>query len=88
MSKNQQKFKKHRVKWNFKTFKNVRRMKTLAKQFNKYMNALLKEGIITEFSNENCFELFAAHTAQGVVLGMRPQGLRYQPYWIPVHKHK
>lgn len=70
------------AKWNYRTFKNVRRLKTLAKKFNRSMQRDLEIGILQEFIPENCFELFS--TSQGE-LGMRPQGLRYQPYWIPVH---
>ena len=71
------------AKWNYRTFKNVRRLKTLAKVFNRSMLRDVERGIRKEFTPENSFELFA--TCDGE-LGMRPQGLRYQPYWIPVHQ--
>ena len=69
------------VKWNPKTFKNVRRLKTLAKKFNRAMLQDVALGIRGEFTPQNNFELFATCDNE---LGMRPQGLRYQPYWIPV----
>lgn len=72
------------AKWNYKTWKNVRRLKTLAKKFNRSMLHDVAIGIREEFTSENSFELFCTCSGE---LGMRPQGLRYQPYWIPVH-HK
>mgnify|MGYP006332242449 CR=1 FL=1 len=70
------------TRWNYKTFKNVRRLKHLAKKFNRSMLKDLAMGIRKEFTPVHSFELFA--TCEGE-LGMRPQSLRYQPYWIPVH---
>ena len=71
------------AKWNYKTWKNVRRLKHLARKFNRSMLRDVGLGIRAEYEVQNSFELFA--TCDGE-LGMRPQGLRYQPYWIPVHQ--